>query len=241
LCIAVKKMHFKLASMRSRIHKTAGLARTLEALAVLCFLLGTAGWVDAASTGRQKPQGYAVQFNANFAVADFDGDRKPDLAIVEAHRGSSSNTTRYSIRLQLAVGPAQVFGVIAPAGGLQIVARDVNGDNALDVLVSTAWMHNEVAVLLNDGHGNFKLADPAAFPLARWEGVGNWNSRRLPRCESTVLVRIEHRAGELQRESKFDKPIADLRRGRPADFARINKPFVFAPRGRAPPTFVLPS
>jgi hypothetical protein len=94
LCLGVKKMHFKLASMRSRIHKNAGLARTLQALVVLCFLLGTAGWVDAASTGRRKPQGYAVQFNANFGVADFDGDRKLDLATVEAHRGSPSSDKR---------------------------------------------------------------------------------------------------------------------------------------------------
>jgi hypothetical protein len=227
--------------MLSRIHRIAGLARTLRALAVLCFLFGTAGWGDAASTGGQKPQGYAVQFNANFAIADFDGDRKPDLATVEAHRGNSSNITRYSIRLQLAAGPAQVFGVIAPAGGLQFVARDVNGDNAVDVLVSTAWMHKQVAVLLNDGHGNFKLADPAAFPLARRERVGNWNSGRLPRCETNVLVRIEPPPGELERASKFDKPIAGLGRGRPADFAGVKKPFVFAPFGRAPPNFVLPS
>ena len=227
--------------MLSEIHQNAGLARTLRALPVLCFLLGTTGWVHAASIGSQKPQVYAVPFNANFAIADFDGDRKLDLATVEAQRGSSSNTTRYSIRLQLTAGAAQIFGVTAPAGGLQIVARDVNGDNAPDVLISTAWLHKQVAVLLNDGHGNFKLADPAAFPSARWESVLNWNSGSLPLCESTVLVRTEHRPGRPERESKFQKPIAELGRACPADFRGAQKPLVFAPLGRAPPSFVVPS
>jgi hypothetical protein len=227
--------------MLSRVRKNAGRVRTLRALPVLCCLLGAAGSVNAANTERRKPQGYSVQFNANFAIADFDGDRKLDLATVEAQRGSSSNTTRYSIRLQLTAGAAQVFGVIAPAGGLQIVARDVNGDNAPDVLVSTAWLHKQVAVLLNDGHGNFKLADPAAFPSALWESIGNWNFGHLPLCESSVLVRFEHRAGELGRASKFQKAIAEIGRACPADSGGVKKLFVFASLGRAPPTFALRS
>lgn len=85
---------------------------------------------------------------------------------MEIQKGTSSSTTRYSIRLKLTAGAAQVFRVIAPAGGLRIVARDVNGDDALDVLISTAWQHKQVAVLSNDGHGKFTLANPDAFPAA---------------------------------------------------------------------------
>jgi hypothetical protein len=235
----MKKMHFRLEFMLPRISEHLGLAKALlRVIAVLCFAAGSA---TVASASGQQPDGYSPGLSSNFAIADFDGDRRPDLATVEAQKGSASNISQYSIRLQLTAGAAQVFGLTAPAGGLQIVARDVNGDNALDVLVSTAWLHKQIAVLLNDGHGNFTLADPAAFPSARWENVGNWNSGRPPLCESSVLLRIEHRAGELERESKFDKPIAELGRSRGADFRGVKKPFLFAPLGRAPPAFVLPS
>src|SRR5580704_5732336 len=221
--------------MLSRVRKNAGRARDLQALPVLCCLLGAAGSVNAANTERQKPQGYSVQFNADFAIADFDGDRKLDLATVEAQRGSSSNTTRYSIRLQLTAGAAQVFGVIAPAGGLQIVARDVNGDDALDVLVSTALQHKQVAVLLNDGHGNFTLADPGAFPAAFGGSGGDWTSETPALSDSTVLVRIEYPPGELDRESEFDGPPVQFERARASVPAGATRLFLFSLLGRAPP------
>jgi len=44
------------------------------------------------------------------------------------------------------------------------VARDVNGDDAMDLVVTTAMDSHFVAVLLNDGHGKFTLAKPGAFP-----------------------------------------------------------------------------
>jgi hypothetical protein len=226
--------------MLKRILGNPGLVKTLlRAFPVLCFVLGATGWVNAASTSRPQPQGYSVGLNASFAIADFDGDRKPDLATVEAQKGSSSNTTRYSIRLQLTAGTTQVFGVTAPAGGLQIVARDVNGDNALDVLVSTAWLNKQVAVLLNDGHGNFTLADPADFPSARREREGRWNSENGPLCDGSVLVRIEYPASGPNRGSKFDSPAGEFGKAHPFVPAAPKRLLHSSLLGRAPPTFVL--
>ena len=177
-------------------------------------------------------------FRSNFAIADFDGDRKPDLATVEVQTGSSASSTLYSIRLQLTAGPSQVFGVIAPAGGLQIVARDVNGDDALDVLVSTALQHTQVAVLLNDGHGKFTLADPADFPAVLLGSGGDWNSGTFSLCDSPALVRIEYPAGELDRESKFEGLQVQFGAATTsAARASISRDF-FSALGRAPPTSV---
>jgi hypothetical protein len=224
--------------MFSRIHKRLGLTRTpLRAGLVFCFVLGVAGWANAASTSTRQSPVCAAGLNSNFAIADFDGDRKPDLATVEVQKGNSSSTTQYSIRLQLTAGAVQVFGVIAPAGGLQIVARDVNGDDALDVLVSTAWQHKQVAVLLNDGHGQFTLADPGAFPAGFWGGGGGWTSGAPTLCDSTALVRMEYPPGELDRASEFNGSRVQFegpRASRPAGPTRI---FLFSLLGRAPPTF----
>ena len=61
-----------------------------------------------------------------------------------------------------------MIGVNAPLGGLNITSRDVDGDQSLDLIVTTAWLNQPVAVLLNDGHGNFTLTDPSAFPAIVW-------------------------------------------------------------------------
>ena len=66
----------------------------------------------------------------------------------------------------MSAGARQTIGVNAPVGGLEIASRDVNGDNIIDLVVSTAWLKSPVAVLVNDGHGNFTIRDPAAFSSA---------------------------------------------------------------------------
>jgi hypothetical protein len=98
-----------------------------------------------------------------FVIADLDGDRKPDLALVEmgSARSASSN---YSIRLQFGAGAESAIRVNAPQGGLQVAARDVNGDDSLDLVVTSNVDGRFVEVLLNDGHGNFSVAEPGAYP-----------------------------------------------------------------------------
>jgi hypothetical protein len=103
------------------------------------------------------------RFLPRFTIADFDGDQNPDLATIRVSR-STTGITNYSIHLQLSVGPESVIGISAPLGGLQIFSSDVNGDRTLDLVVRTLLESNLVAVLLNDGHGKFTLAEPGAFP-----------------------------------------------------------------------------
>jgi hypothetical protein len=214
---------------------------TNKALLVLCLVASGACRVDAASTSTQHLPVYSQGSNSSFTIADFDGDQKPDLATVEVQKSSSSRTTLYSIRFQLTAGIAQVFGVTAPSGGLQIVARDVNGDNSLDVLVTTALQHEQVAVLLNDGHGKFRLADPSEFPAAIRESNKRWNSGTISLCDSCALVRIEYPAGELDRESKFDGLQSEFECAPTSVCLRAIRVSLFSLLGRAPPVFALQS
>ena len=111
----------------------------------------------------------------SFSIADFDGDSKPDLVSV---RYGTRDSTRiaYRIHLQLSAAGSQFFRITAPIGGLQIVTRDVNGDNALDLVLTTSWRRQPVAILLNDGHGSFTRVDPAAFPEAFSDSGTTWSS-----------------------------------------------------------------
>jgi hypothetical protein len=112
---------------------------------------------------------------SQFAIADFDGDLRPDLASIQAGP-NGSGTTNYRINLQLTGAGPQSIGVVAPSGGLLITALDVNGDHAVDLLLTTAWFRQPVAILLNDGHGNFSRVEPMVFPEAFKESVILWAS-----------------------------------------------------------------
>jgi hypothetical protein len=117
------------------------------------------------STGNAQAQNSRAAIpDSQFAIGDFDGDRQPDLATVEIARFNSLHS-RYWISFQLSKGRLQTIGVTGPAGGLVLLARDVNGDRALDLVLVTAWRHELVAVLLNDGQGNFSAAEPAQFQI----------------------------------------------------------------------------
>jgi hypothetical protein len=129
--------------------------------AVFCF--GTRG--TGLSSHRAGVFAYEPATATHFAIADFDGDNRPDLATVETGLIGASHA-RYLIGFRMSAGARQTIGVNAPVGGLEIASRDVNGDNIIDLVVSTAWLKSPVAVLVNDGHGNFTIRDPAAFSSA---------------------------------------------------------------------------
>lgn len=236
---STKQLHEKLEFMFILIRENLGAASaTGKALLILCLVAGVVCRADAANTSTRRSPTSSLGSNSYFAIADFDGDQKPDLATVEVQKSTSSRTTRYSIRFQLTAGIAQVFGVTAPSGGLQIVARDINGDNTLDVLVTTVLQHEQVAVLLNDGHGKFRLADASEFPAAHRENSKHWNSGAIPLCDSSALVRVEYPAGELDRESKFDDPLSYFERPRTAVCQRSIRVSPFSLLARAPPAFI---
>jgi hypothetical protein len=99
----------------------------------------------------------------HFAIADWDGDRKPDVAFVETADGRSS-PSNYSIRVRLSGGLESAIGVSAPSGGLRLTARDVNGDDNVDLVVRAVFDAHFLTVLLSDGHGHFSVAKPGSYP-----------------------------------------------------------------------------
>jgi hypothetical protein len=155
------------AICRSRRDSRLSGWRILAAPPRMCmfFLLFSAGLacVAAATPQRLASPVPGGEVSAHFAIADFDGDQQADLATVQAGSLNSSQS-RYWIRFRLTSGERQSFGISAPVGGLELSARDVNGDNVPDVIVSTSWLNRPIAILLNNGHGRFALVDPAELP-----------------------------------------------------------------------------
>ncbi len=211
--------------------------RAVRALfALLC--LGFAACGNAASPGPQSWPVSSTQARSQFAIADFDGDNRPDLATVQVGH-SSSPDTHYWIAFQLSHGPRQILGITAPTGGLQITSRDVNGDSFLDVVVTTAWTNRPVAVLLNDGQGNFRSSSPSAFPGAFTSSENSWATTTNELKDATAVFLSRNPTGNCSESSRFSPPrkVTGLLVLWASRNSRVSPVVSFL--GRAPPSFVL--
>ena len=180
------------------------------ALRTLCVLLGLLALLfvlprSAAASSRATVQTSGAE--SRFAIADFDGDVRPDFASIRGDLNGSGDVN-YWIQLQLSEAGQQSIHLVGPAGGLSIQARDVNGDHIPDLLLATEWSKRPVAILLNDGHGNFSRVAPDEFPSAFTTANQNWSSVAAPNSRSvrpSVAVEGERLYG---REGPLPRPIA---------------------------------
>jgi len=192
---------------------------------------------DAAPGLPQRLPSTSPQITAQFAIADFDGDNRPDLATVQTGQINSLDT-RYWIGFQLSSGSQQTLGITAPNGGLQLTSRDVNGDSFLDLIVTTAWTNRPVAVLLNDGHGNFTRFDPTVFPSALQSSEFEWASTSVEIKDAGAALPSRNFYGDCVERGRISSPhsvIGRLLPPAPQGTAFLAVASFF---GRAPPTFV---
>jgi hypothetical protein len=173
-----------------------------------------------------------IAFVAEFAIADFDGDQIPDLVRVRPGE-TTSNQTRYWIQLQLTRMGQQLIGVMAPIGGLRVAASDVNGDHATDLVLTTTLGNQPVAILLNDGHGEFTALEPGAFPDAfRPASTEKFSQeQRLYSATSATQLRPA-----LWWESKRLRRAEKTRVQAGVNFATSVSASLLNHRGRAPPS-----
>lgn len=236
-------MHRDNNTFRSRRVASSAYATTRLriVLVCLCALLALAGAASApaarvhATAANAKPAMLpATGSVAPFAIADFDGDQRPDLARVQVGQ-SNSYETQYWIQLQLTRAGRQLIGIVAPLGGLRVSASDVNGDHAIDLVLTTAWLGRPVAILLNDGHGRFTFEKPSAFPGAfRHEpGARLWNVRHARGTASAAQSRPSADTG-IQAFGLAPQARARFR----SDSAILLSTSQFLAQGRAPPSLL---
>jgi len=213
--------------MRARDHRKFLRRACLLAFAAFCVFVALAGQGTAA-----RPA--SAQAFAHFAIADFDGDSRPDLATVNVGQSSARNT-RYWIAFHLSGRSSQTVGITAPTGGLQITSWDVNGDSFPDVIVTTAWTNKPIAILLNDGLGNFTPSSPSDFQSAFTASETSWTFARDEIRDATALLLVRSVPGDYHEEGRSFSPERAIGRLLPLPcrlslFASI-APFI----GRAPP------
>jgi hypothetical protein len=202
----------------------------------LCVAMGFVTAAQASAKSVQSATDVAAGTESPFALADFDGDKRLDVATVQVGQIGASDT-QYWIHFRLSSGIRQLIPLTAPLGGLRIASQDVNGDSFVDLVVTTVWHDLPVAVLLNDGRGNFTVHDPRGFlaaPAAPYHSA-----------VSAVTTRSDVAAALLSRTLSSSSDVIQ-RTASPADdgsllFASVSQHKALALMqsvlGRAPPVF----
>jgi hypothetical protein len=212
--------------------RTVGTLLLLVFASIIAVVLET---VPPARTAAPREAAIVPQF----AIEDFDGDSRPDIAtVVEGRSGSADN--HYRIRFQLSSGRSQNIDLTAPVGGLDINSRDVNGDDFLDLVVTTAGSNRPVAVLLNDGAGNFTALDPSAFPGAFLKSSNFWRglTEELPEASPALFSRSFSSDLEASNET-FSLPV-EIEVCSSTSERLETRDFEISYLGRAPPFLKIP-
>jgi hypothetical protein len=117
-----------------------------------------------------SPTSLGTPFSQTLAAADFDGDNKPDGAVlvddgwIRAQYGSRRIELHFTGR-----GNADLT-FESNETALAIAALDVNKDGAVDIVVEQPLTCKRLQVWLNDGQGEFRKVRSEDFPSAH---VGN--------------------------------------------------------------------
>lgn len=210
----------------------------LPGIAVLCvFACFAAARLQFRDTGQpiSRLVRTAVALGSTqFAIADFDGDRQPDLALVRV-TSDGSPTTQYSVDFNFSGGYKPAIYIAGPSGGLQITPRDVNGDKIADLVFTSLLDSRFVAIFLNDGKGNFVAAKPSDFPGAV-KGTGSRLSEPgvVPDGQP-ALQSSNDTAGDASASAGWYGPHVISSTGLPATQLAIRAELAFPSAGRAPP------
>jgi hypothetical protein len=210
-------------------------------LALLLILPGLLAGFGRFSTARADVSPASVAAYSfppsQLAFADFDGDLRPDLARVQS-APNDGGISKYSIQLRLTKTGIQSISLVAPAGGLWIEARDVNGDHAIDLIFATAWFKQPVAIFLNDGHGRFSRAKPETFPAAFRGSSEDWRFHSEHVSDTFGAPSPSSASGTSSVCLDVLSPTVGFRPW--STRARLNSFWFHSHRGRAPPS-TLPS
>jgi hypothetical protein len=135
---------------------------------------------------------------ASWVIADFDGDGHPDV-LTSAPESGGQNSGRNLVELRLGSGATvhSSFQVPGAVCGLNVFARDLDGDHDLDLVITEGFSNLPVGVWINDGEGVFTQGDAAAYPPSIWNPSDPVLARLPSSYANICAVRESRRADAL--------------------------------------------
>lgn len=102
-------------------------------------------------------------FAQTLAAADFDGDKKPDGAILLDASWPRPESSFRTIEVHFTGRGNADLTFQSAETALSISAVDVNGDGTIDIVVEHSVTHKRLHVWLNDGRGRFRKVGAEIF------------------------------------------------------------------------------
>ena len=126
----------------------------------LCVV--ASGLSAASPDARDLVQNLSSPSVAGWALSDFDGDSKVDLATTGLGRGDGRGYA-HEVRIDLSAFPETSFTFRSHSASVQLSAWDIDGDHDRDILILESSTLEPVGIWLNDGAGHFREGDLADF------------------------------------------------------------------------------
>jgi hypothetical protein len=115
----------------------------------------------------------AGTLGASSAIADFNHDGRPDVAIAD-RTGRTGASHRFRLQVEVSGLETVSLDVDSTESALSLSVADVDHDDDLDIVLSRPLSGETVGVWLNDGTGRFSFAPAGRFhnPARPLAGIG---------------------------------------------------------------------
>jgi hypothetical protein len=186
-----KSLRMKLRLLCVKLVATAALTLTAQWVCAQDGLEGAFSRANLASQAKLE-----APFSQTLAAADFDGDNKPDGAILVDHGWRWPQSSFRTIELHFTGRSNTDLTFASNEATLAISALDVNRDGAVDIVVEQPFTHKRLQVWLNDGRGGFREVRREDFLFA---DVGDRDQLGSPsqRPDCQALCLSPHRDCEI--------------------------------------------
>jgi hypothetical protein len=202
--------------------------------APLCRLGATVAFLLLAGLSPSTAAAQSFSNESSTAVADFNADGRPDVAIANHIGGRSS--TAYRIEFQLSNGDRQSISFASAQWALRVAAIDVDNDHDLDLVITPLLGQDVVEVWLNDGAGHFRPGDPDAVP----SGCARFSTSTITGypTQSAAVLPAPRRLGASPPSALTIALVAGAARVRPLEIVASNRLLLSGLSPRAPPSRV---
>lgn len=133
----------------------------LVVIAALIFLTPCL-WAQDGVKGALSQAELLEPFGRTLAVADIDGDEKPDGALLLGYGRLLSGN--FEIQLHFSDRPDTKLTFESVEQALSVTAWDIDHDGDIDLVVEESFTHKPLRVWINEGHGDFHEQRVQDFP-----------------------------------------------------------------------------